>query len=919
MKIVKKVLSVIIAMSMLFGTVTFAATYKDVAQDKNYYSAVSLLSAIEIIKGYEDGTFGPDKNVTRAEFSVMLVRTLGLSGVGNSDPAGLTFKDLGTVAWAVSDIRTAYDLGIINGMSAAEFAPDSQVTYEQAIKMIVCALGYKVVALDKVGGDENLVYPDGYLAVATQNDIDLGVSVKKGQPAKRFEIAKLLFNSLEVDLMEKSLAVGSDQYVIRKGKTILSDKLRIRIGTGELKADENTSVSTTGQLSKKGEVSIYQQDTSSEDTFLKGTVATDGVVGHSIKYYYREDNNGIKTLVYLDDKTKNSSILKIDANNIETLTGTIENGIDITYWVNKDTDRNTTSVSLPKGCSVVTNGRMISSTTTPIEKPLSGQVELMSTDSNGTYDKIFITSYETYVVKTVSTTDKKVIDMYRSSEKSEIVLDEGDSQNTLKMTNTSNSAVALTSLAKWNVLTVKRTNSSSKNTIDVVVAAKPITGSITELDKDNLKLKISGTAYEFSKYFKKYYPSASFDSLTIDDSGTFYLDKDGRIAAFDKAASRANNYGYIAAASYESDVLNFKILLQDATTTGAITVKGANRIKLYKTDGGAAETDKAKIANEFSAQQLVKYSKNGAGEIDAISIKPTDLVKGLSLTASSYNTPTREFITGSSRFMVDSNTKIFIVPNTKSDYDNYTTIPIGELKGKVTNDATAYDLTGEGTANTIKTAKAVILYGEDPRNVITEESPIAIITAISSITNSIGVAAKRITAYTYGVGKTGASETFVTESASTLDGYDIGDVIMFGISKKLIKDGSVKSILDVHAKVAGTLDSNFDTNVIKVNSGRLYSVTPATDKIQTFYIANTALTEDCDKETTIRSNITTTNDTVYFTYPKVQPNDDEPTKSDLINMANTNYYTKETPAKAAQVFVFTSKNAVKVVYYYSQD
>jgi len=929
MKIISRILSVVLAMSMLFGTVTFAATYKDVAQDKNYYSAVSLLSALDIIKGYEDGTFGPEKNVTRAEFAVMLIRTLGLSGVGNSDPAGLTFKDLGTVAWAVSDIRTAFDLGIINGMSAEQFAPDNQVTYEQAIKMIVCALGYEPVALDRVGGDKALIYPDGYLAVATQNNIDGGVGVVKGQPAKRFEIAKLIYNSLEIDLMEKSLAIGSDQYVIRKGKTILSDKLRIRTSTGELKADEKTSISTNGQVSKAGEVLITEQGTTDEEIFLKGTIATDGMVGHSIKYYFREDNNGLKTLAYLESKTKNSAILKINASNIDKVTGTIADGVTIEYWVNKETDRNTEKATLAANSSVVINGRTATGVDPEVDfMPLSGEIELMSSSSNGTFDKIFVTSYETYVVNTISSTDKKIFDMYRpSTTGNEMILDEDSNQVILKMVNESNAPVAFTSLAKWNVLTIKQTNSSGKNTMDVMVSTKSVTGSITELDKDNHKLKISGKDYEFSKYFEKYF--ADFGKLTIDDDGKFYLDKEGKIAAFDQTASRANNYGYLAGSWVDSDVRYFKFMLQNGTSISpnGVNVKGAKKIKI---NGLLATAENLDTLSE--TPQLVKYSVNGAGEIESILLSKSvlvntgDLVESIKLTKDMvYNFNSREFSNATTKkadeplakFMVDSTSNIFVVPVNSADYDSYTKISYRSLTNNLTRNAIAYDLTGTGS---VKTAKAVVIIGDDPRATVSDDTPISIISGITSVVQD-GISVQKITAYTYGVGKTGATENFYTESATTLDSYAIGDVIRFGTTPKgYIKDGSVASILDVHAPT-GFLNrstESVDAPVYKAASGCLYSVS-TTDTPQTFELAKTVIATEC--ETADKNSFTIAAGLSYLKYPGklITP---AITKTDLINMVNGDYYTKQPELapeskKAAQVFVYSVYGIVKVIYYYN--
>ena len=58
-------------------------------------------------------------------------------------------------------------------MSATEFAPQADVTAEQALKMIVCALGYEPMAIDIAGGADK-VWPAGYTTVASNLGINTG-------------------------------------------------------------------------------------------------------------------------------------------------------------------------------------------------------------------------------------------------------------------------------------------------------------------------------------------------------------------------------------------------------------------------------------------------------------------------------------------------------------------------------------------------------------------------------------------------------------------------------------------------------------------------------------------------------------------------------------------------------------------------
>ena len=77
MKNLAKVLSVVLALAMALSMVSFAA-FSDVAADAKYGEAVSILSSLGVIIGYEDGTFKPDETITRAEFAAVVCRLLGM-------------------------------------------------------------------------------------------------------------------------------------------------------------------------------------------------------------------------------------------------------------------------------------------------------------------------------------------------------------------------------------------------------------------------------------------------------------------------------------------------------------------------------------------------------------------------------------------------------------------------------------------------------------------------------------------------------------------------------------------------------------------------------------------------------------------------------------------------------------------------
>lgn len=95
--------------------------------------AIRQLAAADIIKGYSDGTFKPERQITRAEFATLLVNSLGLDKKEEA-----SFRDT-RHHWARDAIAAAKDHGIISGYSDVSFGPDDPLTREQMALMIVKA------------------------------------------------------------------------------------------------------------------------------------------------------------------------------------------------------------------------------------------------------------------------------------------------------------------------------------------------------------------------------------------------------------------------------------------------------------------------------------------------------------------------------------------------------------------------------------------------------------------------------------------------------------------------------------------------------------------------------------------------------------------------------------------------------------
>ena len=170
MRNLKKLLALVVACVMVFGVVASAAVvnFPDVASNAKYAEAVKVLSGLNVINGDDKGNFNPDQNVTRAEMAKILCTLIGAGTQGQVDSG---FADVTAAHWASGYVKHAKGLGIIAGYNDVEFGPEDNVTYEQAIKLIVAALGYTYMAEDKGG------YPSGYMMVAADLKITNKVTI----------------------------------------------------------------------------------------------------------------------------------------------------------------------------------------------------------------------------------------------------------------------------------------------------------------------------------------------------------------------------------------------------------------------------------------------------------------------------------------------------------------------------------------------------------------------------------------------------------------------------------------------------------------------------------------------------------------------------------------------------------------------
>ncbi|WP_243299753.1 S-layer homology domain-containing protein [Bacillus litorisediminis] len=122
-KFISSFVAVVIVFSV-FSTVTKAQSFSDVPEDHHFYEEITYLAEQNIISGFQDNTFRPNKVVSRAEAAVMIGRILGLDGTPTDTP----YWDVTEETFGSGYINETTKAGVFQGLYGGIFRPWSALT-----------------------------------------------------------------------------------------------------------------------------------------------------------------------------------------------------------------------------------------------------------------------------------------------------------------------------------------------------------------------------------------------------------------------------------------------------------------------------------------------------------------------------------------------------------------------------------------------------------------------------------------------------------------------------------------------------------------------------------------------------------------------------------------------------------------------
>ena len=334
----QKVLTLVLTLAMLLSVMVVgagAATFGDQESITNK-EAVDVCTTLNIIGGYEDGTFRPTGNVTRAEMCKMICVALN----GGKEPnmgSGLigTFNDVANDNWAKPYIEYCVSEGIVGGVGGGNFNPAGNITGTQAAKMLLCILGYDASIAGYVGNDnwEMKINVD-----ASSKHLYNGItSIDASAPLTRDQAAQMIWNALQAYEVEyiNTFVPGPNGTLISQATvrdkvvgdnndyiTLLQDKYEAQIFTGVFDGNYNLNELALydGQIQVTGSVKEDRADAPANFTYDFDL----SYIGEEVKVLFRDSYDGKvyqpddKDTIYGVFLTGRTNVLNVTRNDIDT-------------------------------------------------------------------------------------------------------------------------------------------------------------------------------------------------------------------------------------------------------------------------------------------------------------------------------------------------------------------------------------------------------------------------------------------------------------------------------------------------------------------------------------------------------------------------------------------------------------------------
>ena len=478
------------AFAMAF-TMMAGAAYTDQA-DIVATEAVDTLAALNVMTGNPDGSFAPNKTVTRAEMCRMIYTIRSGGNDDASSYAGMktTFTDVADTAWYAGYVKYCQSVGIVSGRSKTTFDPNADVSGVEAALMCLRVMGYDP-AKANIGGSN---WSTTTIGLATENGLldDVNCPITTGLP--RQYAAQIMYNMIDAHTVRWSTDSESyNNYAEATGakyETVGKKYMKLNTIEGTLtdvskESGKDTYAMTVEKITK---VNGNPVDNNDSKDFTKVEKNYMGLKNQKVKVLYKnsdevygvfalaEDNTTLSGL--LGDFEQDGSKLKFDGSKYSVAA---HDKSDVK--VDNGTDKLTSSQTIDQWVKAEANGLAKAFDTKAISNDSSSKINLLDVQS-------FVVAKVTYVGK----------DYINVAVKEKDDLSNADDYKISKLT--TDDAVYPEGLKKDDYVAVTAKANNAENDKFAITKLDVVEGKITSTKNaktaDDYKVKISDTWYEFA-------------------------------------------------------------------------------------------------------------------------------------------------------------------------------------------------------------------------------------------------------------------------------------------------------------------------------------------------------------------------------------------------------------------------------------
>jgi hypothetical protein len=741
---IKRMPILFVVIILLFGTAPVSYGFTDI-KDHNYTNSIELISGLEIMSGYENGTFLPDANITRADMA-QIVNTIVYynEGVENNnsgewksnffgtkeDASALKvtnetvterFSDVPEGYWAHDYIYAMAKLGLINGITENTFGPEENVNTVQIIKVFLDLMGYNPRA-ELNGG-----YPTGYLSIASE--LKLLSNIKISEAMTRGETAQFINNCLKIELL-RSTAFGIDtKYETIKGETFMSEILGIDMLKGTVTDNGITSFFGASTLGKNDiKIGQYVLSLTGKTEYCKD------YIGRHINCYYKNDKSNDEFDVVYAMLSNKDSVEVIDSKNF------------VSYDKNKISYKqgdNVLNVNIADGAYVIYNGIAIDTYTASIFSFDNGDISLVKSVDSSAVDIIIINSYRSWYVGKINEADYKIYNKIYPGESfldnDILILDPSELSKTISIYKPDGSKGTFKDIKIDNILDVI----SNGNYVKIYISNSLVVDLQIEekaLDGDKLVLKGNGEEYIVNQDCADRAPE-----IKVGATYTLYLNRLKNVVWITEKSNSTIPVAYAIKIGTVGSSIKNDVRLKILDMSGnVITMEVAE--KLTVSDFACVERTYKNyelVATFGTYKGIIRYTKNTEKKINYIEFPATssninkDKLHLILETNKANKAPLGHYKSSSGviggKIFIDDKTKILSINNELSDDSAYSLIS----KKDWIND-TEYIIKAYSTVEGSVLAEYVEYFTTVAPTIVTTDRTVAIVKKMSSVLNKDG-------------------------------------------------------------------------------------------------------------------------------------------------------------------------------------